>query len=235
MSPTVSCVIPAYNAERFIDRAIKSVLEQSRPPDEIIVVDDGSTDGTAAALESYGSRLRVVRQENEGPAAARNRGIELAAGELICFQDADDEWHREKLAKQLVLLNARSELGVCITRLRNVWAQHLDAERRALEGHAVANDPPGFVFQTSLMHRDVFARAGMLDEKLRRAEDVEWFARARDAGIEIAIHPEVLVRRHFHGANLSDAGESTASDRYNQLLEVMALRLKLRASREVQN
>ncbi|HUO67213.1 MAG TPA: glycosyltransferase family A protein, partial [Gammaproteobacteria bacterium] len=193
MSPTVSCVVPAYNAERYVARALESVLEQSRPPDEIIVVDDGSTDGTAAVLESYGSRLRVVHQENSGPAAARNRGIRMATGEIICFQDADDEWHRDKLAKQLVLLEARPEVGICITRLRNVWAEHLDEERRGLGAHVFANDPPGYVFQTSLIRRDVFARAGMLDEKLRRAEDIEWFARARDAGIELALISEVLV------------------------------------------
>lgn len=228
MSIKVSCVIPAYNAERYLERALTSVIEQSRPPEEIIVVDDGSTDGTADVLAAYGSRLRVVRQANSGPAAARNRGIEMATGELVCFQDADDEWHRDKLAKQLALLDASPDVGMCITHLRNVWAEHLDAERRGLGQHAFANDPPGYVFQTSLIRRNVFERAGMLDEKLRRAEDVEWFARARDAGIVLAIVPEVLVYRHLHGQNTAHAVESTASDQYDQLLEVMAARLKQR-------
>jgi glycosyltransferase involved in cell wall biosynthesis len=235
MSATVSCVIPAYNAEHYINRALTSVLEQSRPPDEIIVVDDGSTDATGAVLESYRARLRVVRQENSGPAAARNHGIGLAKGQVVCFQDADDEWHREKLAKQLALFDSRPDVGICITRLRNVWAEHLDAERRRLGAHVFANDPPGYVFQTSLIRRDVFVRVGMLDEKLRRAEDIEWFARARDAGVEVALLPEVLVYRHLHGANTSVADETTASERYAQLLEIMAARLKLQASREVNN
>ena len=235
MALTVSCVIPAYNAERYLERAVTSVLEQSRPPEEVIVVDDGSTDGTGALLAAYGSRLRVMRQANSGPAAARNTGIRMAAGEIICFQDADDEWHREKLAKQLALFDSRPDVGICITRLRNVWAEHLDAERRRLGAHVFANDPPGYVFQTSLIRRDVFVRAGMLDEKLRRAEDIEWFARARDAGVELALLPEVLVYRHLHGANTSVADETTASERYGQLLEIMAARLKLRASREVNN
>jgi len=228
MSITVSCVVPAYNAERYIERALTSVLEQSRPPDEIIVVDDGSTDATVDVLAAYGSRLRVVRQANCGPAAARNRGIEMATGELICFQDADDEWHHDKLAKQLALFDERPSVGICITHVRNVWAEHLEAQRRALEQHALANDPPGYVFQASLIRRSVFERAGMLDERLRRAEDVEWFARAKDAGVALAIVPEVLVYRHLHGQNTSDAGESSASDRYDQLLEVMAARLKQR-------
>jgi glycosyltransferase involved in cell wall biosynthesis len=226
MSPTISCVIPAYNAERYIERSLTSVFEQSLPPDEIIVVDDGSTDATADILAAYGPRLRVVHQANAGPAAARNAGIALASGPLICFQDADDEWHREKLAKQVALLAAHPGTGICITHLRNVWAEALDSQRDGLGEHAFANDPPGYVFQTSLIRRDVFERAGKLDEKLRRAEDIEWFARARDAGIVLEIVPEVLVYRHLHGQNVSDAGEQTASDRHDQLLEIIAARLK---------
>jgi glycosyltransferase involved in cell wall biosynthesis len=226
MTLTVSCVIPAYNAARFLERALTSVLDQSRPPDEIIVVDDGSTDGTAGLLAAFGPRLRVLRQENAGPAAARNRGIEVAAGELVCFQDADDEWHRDKLAKQLALLDARPDVGVCITHVRNVWAKHLEHERLALGGHASANDPPGYVFQSSLIRREVFERVGMLDETLRRAEDTEWFARARDAGVTVEVLADVLVYRHLHGQNVSYAGERTASARYEQLLEIVAARLK---------
>jgi glycosyltransferase involved in cell wall biosynthesis len=172
----------------------------------------------------------VLHQANAGPAAARNRGLEIAAAPLICFQDADDEWHREKLAKQVALLAENPAAGICITHLRNVWAEGLDAQRRGLEKHAFANDPAGYVFQTSLIRRNVFERAGKLDEKLRRAEDIEWFARARDAGVVLDIVPEVLVYRHLHGQNTSDAGEKTASDRYDQLLEIMAARLKQQAT-----
>ena len=226
MPLTVTCVIPAYNAARYLERALTSVLDQSRPPDEIIVVDDGSTDGTAGVLATFGARLRVLRQENAGPAAARNRGIEVAAGDLVCFQDADDEWHRDKLAKQLALLDARPDVGVCVTHVRNVWAKHLDHERLALGDHASANDPPGYVFQASLIRREVFERVGMLDETLRRAEDIEWFSRARDADVTVEVLADVLVYRHLHGQNVSYVGERTASARYEQLLEIVAARLK---------
>jgi glycosyltransferase involved in cell wall biosynthesis len=229
MSLTISCVIPAYNAERYLERSLRSVFEQSLPPHEIIVIDDGSDDATAEILARYGDRLRVLHQDNTGPAAARNRGIETAAGELICFQDADDEWHREKLAKQMALLAAHPETDVCITHLRNVWAEGLDGERQALGNHIYTNDPPGYVFQTSLMRARVFERVGMLNEQLRRAEDIEWFARARDASVVLSILPEVLVYRHLHGNNTSNAGETTASARYEQLLEVMAARLRQRS------
>jgi glycosyltransferase involved in cell wall biosynthesis len=226
MLPRISCVIPVYNAERYVERSLRSVLEQSLPPHEVIVIDDGSSDATPDILAGYGDRLRVLRQKNAGPAAARNRGIEIAAGELICFQDADDEWLPEKLSKQLALLASHPETDMCITHLRNIWAEHLDSARQALGDHIYANDPPGYVFQTSLVRRRVFDMAGMLNEQLRRAEDIEWFARAKDAGVVLEVMPEVLVYRYLHGENVSDRGETTASDRYLQLLEVMAARLK---------
>lgn len=219
-------MIPAYNAARYLERALRSVFEQSLPPDEIIVVDDGSTDGTPELLARFADRLRVLRQANAGPAAARNRGIEAAKGELICFQDADDEWLPEKLAKQVALLEARPETDVCITRIRNVWSDPADEARERLANHSYANDPAGYVFQASLMRSRIFAKVGLLNEQCRRAEDIEWFARVRDAGIEVAVVSEVLVYRHLHGQNISAVNEATASDRYDELLEIMAARLR---------
>ena len=100
-SYTVSVVIPAYNMEKYIGRAIDSVLAQTRQPDEIIVVDDGSTDNTADVIKSYGSRVHYIRQENGGASVARNTGIEAAKSEWIAFLDADDEWLPEKLQLQI--------------------------------------------------------------------------------------------------------------------------------------
>ncbi len=90
-SYAVSVVIPAYNAEKYIGRAIDSVLAQTRQPDEIIVVDDGSTDNTPNAIKSYGSKVYYIHQENGGASVARNTGIEAAKSEWIAFLDADDE------------------------------------------------------------------------------------------------------------------------------------------------
>src|SRR3954470_7513973 len=93
----VSAIIPTFNRRQYIQRAIDSVLAQTLPVDEIIVVDDGSKDGTAAAVEAwYGSRVRVIRQENSGVSGARRRGIQEATGEWIAFLDSDDEWSPER-------------------------------------------------------------------------------------------------------------------------------------------
>ncbi len=107
---TVSVVIPAYNNQQYLCRSIDSVLAQTRPADEIIVVDDGSTDDTASVIQSYGDKVRYLQQENAGASAARNTGIEAATGNWIAFLDADDEWLPEKLQCQLTLLQQHPSL-----------------------------------------------------------------------------------------------------------------------------
>ena len=103
---TVSVVMAAYNYAPYISEAIESVLAQTRPPLDVIVVDDGSTDATPEVLAAFGDRIRVLRQTNQGASAARNRGIEAARGEYIAFIDADDVWKPRKLELQMALFDA---------------------------------------------------------------------------------------------------------------------------------
>src|SRR5690242_6106612 len=108
MTPAlISCIIPVYNGERYIKESIDSVLAQTYGTLELIVVDDGSIDGTAEVVTHYGERLRYVRQANGGTAAACNHGLSLAQGEFMAFQAADDVWHPEKLARQMARFAAR--------------------------------------------------------------------------------------------------------------------------------
>jgi glycosyltransferase involved in cell wall biosynthesis len=107
---SVSVVIPAFNAQDYIARAIRSVLVQTCPPDEIIVVDDGSTDRTGEVVRQIGEAVRYIRQTNAGAGAARNRGVAEARGDWIGFLDADDEWLPDKLEKQLAVLRKNSQL-----------------------------------------------------------------------------------------------------------------------------
>ena len=95
--PLVSVIIPTYNSAGYIEEALESVFEQTLQDFEIIVVDDGSTDGTGEVLRKYGDRIRYIYQENNGPASARNGGIRVARGEYIAFLDADDLWVSTKL------------------------------------------------------------------------------------------------------------------------------------------
>src|SRR5574340_695015 len=120
--PTVSVVVPAYNAAAFLRRAIDSVLGQTAVDLELLVVDDGSTDATLQLLAGYGERLQAIPQVNAGPAGARNRGLALARGRYIAFLDADDWWLPEKLGRQVALLDSRPEIGFCSTGTRVVHA-----------------------------------------------------------------------------------------------------------------
>jgi glycosyltransferase involved in cell wall biosynthesis len=120
-SPLVSVIIPAYNAERYLIEALDSVRAQGHRPLEVIMVDDGSTDGTAGVVAQYPD-VRYVYQANRGPAAARNAGLRLAQGDLIAFLDADDVWSDDKLAVQLTLLSARAESQIVLGRLQMVSA-----------------------------------------------------------------------------------------------------------------
>ena len=127
MSITVSVVIPAYNAGKYLGRAIDSVLAQTHQADEVIVVDDGSTDNTAEAVQSYGEKIRFIRQENAGASVARNTGIEAAASEWIAFLDADDEWLPRKLKLQTEHLRRNQEL---VWTTGNFIRCHCDTGRR---------------------------------------------------------------------------------------------------------
>jgi glycosyltransferase involved in cell wall biosynthesis len=111
MSHTVSVVIPVYNGERTIARALDTVLAQKIPDTQIVVVDDGSTDGTAA-IASRTASVTLIRQERQGAAAARNAGMRAATGQYLAFLDADDEWHAGKLRKQLAMFDGDQKLGL---------------------------------------------------------------------------------------------------------------------------
>jgi glycosyltransferase involved in cell wall biosynthesis len=109
---TLSAVIPAYNAEAWLGQAIESALAQEEVALEVVVVDDGSTDGTAEVLATFGDRIRLVRQANRGLPAARNAGIAAARGDLVAFLDADDTWEPSKSRRQLAYLAAHPACGL---------------------------------------------------------------------------------------------------------------------------
>ena len=124
----ISCIVAVYNGERYLGEAIDSILAQTYRPSEIIIVDDGSTDGTAAVVARYGQQVRYVWQPNSGPAAARNLGLDVMQGEFVAFLDADDLWHPEKLAQQMARFRARPELDYCVAHAQNFWVPELQGE-----------------------------------------------------------------------------------------------------------
>jgi glycosyltransferase involved in cell wall biosynthesis len=112
MNPSlVSCIVPVFNGERYLREALDSILAQTYRRLEIVVADDGSADGTAGVVATFGDQVRYIRQANQGPSSARNLGIHVTTGEFIAFPDADDLWHAEKLERQVARFQARDELG----------------------------------------------------------------------------------------------------------------------------
>jgi len=202
-APLVSVVIPAYNAEAYIEAAVESVLAQAFRDFELIVVDDGSTDSTAVRLGAYGDALRCLRQPNGGVSQARNRGVEASRGRLVAFLDADDVWLPEKLGMQTSLLESRIDCRVCYTAatvadaaLRPIAVDRISenlvtTQHILLRGNVV---PAGG--SSVLCERELLRETGGFDPSLSLCADWDmWLrlaARTRFAGID---DPLVLYRR----------------------------------------
>jgi glycosyltransferase involved in cell wall biosynthesis len=200
-APLVSVVIPAYNAAWCVERAIDSVLAQGVRELELIVVDDGSTDGTAGALARYGDALRVIGKVNGGLSSARNAGIRAARGRYVAFLDADDRWLGNKLERQLALMEARRELAFCSTAARvegpsgealGEWRCRCGA-LPALEAIFATNAFVAGSGSAVLVRRDVLERVGGFDERLRSLEDIDMWMRLAAAGGYACIDEPLVV------------------------------------------
>ena len=189
---SVSVIIPAYNSEDFIRRAIDSVLAQTRPAAEIIVVDDGSTDNTREIVQSYGPPVQYLYQANAGPGAARNTGIRQARSVWIAFLDSDDEWLPEKLQVQLDLLQRHPELVwatsnfircLCEDNRRGpemdpAQAEKLLAGREHIDSYFTAYIAgAGGWTGSKIIRRKVFDQIGYFQVGLHRTEDMDLWCR----------------------------------------------------------
>lgn len=210
--PLISCIVPVFNGELYIRETLDSIIAQTYKPVEIIVLDDGSTDGTAGVAAEYGSRIEYHRQPNGGLASARNAGIKVSAGEFISFLDADDLWHREKLDCQMKRFNARPELEFSVTRVRNFWSPELAEEMKRHNDERLMLPWPGYTCNTLLARKHVFERAGMFDASIKVGEDVDWFFRAAEFGLIGELMPDVLVYRRLHMSNMTRVNASESRD-----------------------
>lgn len=202
-APLVSCIVPVYNGERYLRESVDSILAQTYRPLEVVVADDGSTDGTAGIARSYGALATYLWQPNAGPAAACNLGLHASRGEFVAFLAADDLWHPEKLARQMIRFQARPDLDLCVTHIQNFWAPELAAEEAELRDHRLARPLPGYTLVTLVARRAIFETVGDLDPSLRHGDGTDWFLRAAERDAVMEMLPEVLVYRRLHPANRS--------------------------------
>lgn len=209
-TPLVSIVIPAYNRAWCLAEAVDSVLAQEFRDFELIVVDDGSADGTPLLLEGYGDAIRVLRRGNRGVSAARNAGIAAARGGLIAFLDSDDLWLPGKLSRQVAFFTSHPEALICQT--EEVWVRN---GRRVNPGKR-HRKRGGMIFEPSLdlclvspsavmVRRELFERAGLFDESLPACEDYDLWLRVSCRFPVHLIETPLIVKRGGHADQLSRA------------------------------
>lgn len=207
----ISVIIPTYNRCRFLEQAIRSVLGQTLAPAELLVVDDGSTDDTRLRVSSLAREspvsIKYIYQENRGAAAARNRGIRAAEGEVLCFLDSDDRFVPEKLARQYARLRESSRR---ISHTGETWYRRgifLNRKRKH-------RPPDGDIFQASLkmcmvgmstvmIRRDIFDRYGLFDESLPCCEDYDYWLRVGAAELFLLVDEPLTVKNGGRSDQLS--------------------------------
>jgi glycosyltransferase involved in cell wall biosynthesis len=208
LTPTapVTVIIPTFNCQQWVGQAIDSALDQTVAPAQVIVVDDGSTDGTGPLLAKYGERIHLLSQDNRGVAAARNRGLAEAGTEWIAFLDADDVWHPRKLELQLRLIADRPDLGLLGTGLfawpcESIAALEEDAAApvRIIDREQLA--VKNCVATSSiLIRRHVARRVGGFDTELSGPEDHDYWMRAAEIAIVGILPIELTGYRSVPGS-----------------------------------
>jgi glycosyltransferase involved in cell wall biosynthesis len=207
---SISVVIPAYNSGPLLAETLRSVLAQTLQPDEVLVIDDGSTDGTADVAESFGPPVRVFRRANARQGASRNFGVEQATSEWIAFVDHDDLWVPEKLERQMQALSANPKADLCYTA-----RAHFDQDRGKGRWQLIIPVPPAagirkalfrnttFLPSSVVIRRSTFLAAGGFNTSFRIVEDWDLWLRLLNAGVQFAACQEPLMLYRVHSQNLS--------------------------------
>ena len=214
---SVSVVIPVYNCERYLGDAIRSAIAQTAPPDQIVVVDDGSTDASVQVARSFGPPVQCACQPHRGLSAALNRGIEHARGAFFAFLDADDLWVEDKLARQLDALDADASLDAVFGHVEQFASPELPPSERPRLDDAL-RVAPGNLAGALLIRADAFRRVGPFDPRWQIGNFIDWYLRAREAGIRDAMLEAVVLRRRLHADNLGTR-ERTSRSAYAQILK----------------
>ena len=214
VGPSISCIVPVFNGERYLSEALDSIYAQSYQPLEVIVVNDGSTDSTARVLSGYKHRLLYLEQADKGPAASRNLGVSASRGEFVAFLDQDDLWHPEKLARQIARFEARPELDLCIAHVQMFWVPELQGEAARLANQPRGDVVAGYTTGTLLTRRIFFEAGGGFDTTLWFGDATDWFLRLADAKAVMELLPDVLLYHRMHRANLTRRRSAASIDEF---------------------
>ena len=222
-------IVPVFNAKRFLVEALDSIWAQQYEALEVLVVDDGSTDGSVDLVSEIRERhrgLHLLRlRENQGPGAARNAGLARARGELITFLDADDLMARDRLSFQVAYLTEHGDVDVVV----GTEAIEIAPGVKPPAWLGISRPPRPRYYQMSMMaRRTAFDRAGPFDESFRMGSDHEWMCRAGAVGVRTALVDRVLLVRRLHGANLTYGTEEMRTAMERVLLKSARDRIRAR-------
>lgn len=212
--PSISVVIPVYNAVRCFPSAIESIVRQNYEPLEIIVVNDGSTDGTKALLADQSSSIVNLEQVNQGPASARNTGIQASNGDLIAFLDQDDVWlpHHLELLLDAFIDDPTIDFSHGNVRIVEYKDGDLDGS-----GLVRSESSAQFLLGAGLFRRALFDRVGMFDVSLRTADDLDWFDRCRQQRVRSTQIADNVLEFRRHGSSLMECDPDPMADRLQML------------------
>jgi glycosyltransferase involved in cell wall biosynthesis len=220
MHAGISVLIPVYNGARYLDECIESVLSQTLPADEIVVIDDGSEYETPNVAAAWGSRIRYRRVAHGGVSHARNHGLRLAETDVIAFIDSDDVWLPKKLELQMAALLRETAPAMVFGCVEQFVSGDLTAE----EAGRLTYNPaplPGLFASTLVMRRSDCTRVGAFDESIQTGEFMEWCSRARDLPITTVMATDVVCRRRLHRGNMGRGGVGVHRSYLHMLKKVL--------------
>ena len=196
----VSIIIPVYNGERYLGEAIQSVLDQHYRPLQLIVVDDGSTDGSARIAKSFGDAIRYCYQENQGTASAFNHGLDFADGAYLAFLGADDLWTPEKTGLQMAAFEIHPGVDMVSGHVKQFFSSELEG---VMKGKVqFPSEPiPGQVIPAMLIRREAFFRVGKFETHWQVGAEMSWYLRAMEIGLQVMMLPDIVLLRRIHKDN----------------------------------
>lgn len=198
--PLVTIVIAVYNREAYLADAIRSAINQTYRNKEIVIVDDGSIDGSRDVALRFSPPVRYHYQTNGGIAAAWNQGIRLATGDFFTFLDADDLWTNEKIEQQMDVIRERAEVDIVFGHVKQFHSPDLSAEQRR-KIWCPEDKMPGVSAITMLIRRQSFFRVGWFDTQWRKGIFNDWYLRACECGLLSSMLPQLVARRRLHETN----------------------------------
>ena len=212
----ISVIMPVFNGERYLGEAIESVLAQTHPGVELIVIDDGSEDDSLHVVERYAERLTHVRRAHGGIGAARNHGVALSRGRLLAFLDCDDLYPPDRLSVLHAGFDTDPRPDIVVGHVKQFLSPEL-ADRLKQQIRCAEQPMPGTITTCMLIPRDVFERVGPFETKWRVGIDMEWYMRAVDKGVAFRTLSDVILLRRLHDRNNGQVQRAAFGERMHIL------------------